>query len=361
MTESNDLKNKYNGEVPLKELIEKGQEIFFYLIGHWKIIMLVGLFGAGIGLYYAFGKKPLYRAEYSFVLEEESSGGLNGALGLASQFGIDLGASGGGGAFTGDNLLELMRSKSMVQQALLSPISIKGKEMSLADYYIQISEMNKSWEDKPNLVKVLRFPLNSDPNRFTRSQDSVLMRIHDDLVETFLDVSKVDKKLSIIKVEVESTDENFAYYFAEAIVDCVSRFYVETKTLKSSKNVAILQHQTDSVRQRLNSSIGSVARANDNNPNLNIARQVLRVPSQQRQVDVQTNSAILTVLVQNLEMSKLALRRETPLIQAIDKPTFPLDIIRTGKLKSMIVGSIIAGGLIVCYLLVYKFLLEVMK
>jgi hypothetical protein len=54
----------------------------------------------------------------TFALEEGESGG--GSLsGLASQFGYNIG--GGGGAFTGDNLLELMKSRRLIQDVLLTP------------------------------------------------------------------------------------------------------------------------------------------------------------------------------------------------------------------------------------------------
>jgi len=94
-----------------------------------------------------------------------------------------------------------------------------------------------------------------------------------------------------------------------------------------------------------------VALANDANPNLNPTMQVLRAPSQQRQVDVQANTAILTELVKNLELAKLALRRETPLIQVIDKPIFPLAMDRFGKLKGLVLGGILFGFLTSLYLI----------
>ena len=48
----------------------------------------------------------------TFALEEGESGG--GSLsGLASQFGYNIGGS-GGGAFTGYNLLELMKSRRLI-------------------------------------------------------------------------------------------------------------------------------------------------------------------------------------------------------------------------------------------------------
>ena len=343
-------------ELSLKELLQKAGEVYRFLLGKWKIILLSGCVGAVLGLAYALIKKPVYKAEYSFVLEDEKSGRLSGALSLASQFGLDIGGAGGGGAFAGDNLLELMRSRSMVQQALLSPITVNSKKQSLFDYYIEVNKLRENWKNEPNLAKV-SFPPETIPTNFSRQQDSLLTEVHENLIENFLSVAKVDKKLSIIKVEVKSTDEIFAKYFAEALVAQVSRFYVDTKTQKSAKNVAILQHQADSVRQRLNQAIGGVAMANDANPNLNPAMQVLRVPSQQRQVDVQANMAILTELVKNLELAKLALRRETPLIQVIDKPVLPLEVERLRKLNGILVGGI-SLGLISFICLIIKKLLD---
>lgn len=342
-------------EISLKELVQKVGEFYHYLLGYWKLILTAGVVGGLLGLGYAFIKKPVYTAEYSFVLEDEKSGGLGGALSLASQFGLDIGGGSGGGAFAGDNLLELMKSRSMVQQALLSPVTFNGKTISLMEYYVQFNELRENWSDKPALAN-LQFPVKADPATFNRAQDSILTNIHENLTKNFLSVAKIDKKLSIIQVAVKSENELFAKYFAEALVAQVSRFYVDTKTQKSAKNVGILQHQADSVRQRLNAAIGGVAQANDANPNLNPVMQVLRVPSQQRQVDVQANTAILTELVKNLELAKLALRRETPLIQVIDKPILPLEKDKVGKLKGLVLGGILAGFLTVLYLLAKKLL-----
>jgi hypothetical protein len=338
-------------EISLKELILKLQEWWSYLLGQWKLIILVSFIGSLLGLGYAFTQKPIYKAEFSFVLEDEKSGGgLGGALGLASQFGLDLGGGGGGGIFAGDNLLELMKSRSMVQKALLSPISVNGKNQSLADYYISINEMREDWEGKAYL-EPLNYPINADMSKFSRIQDSVLMEMHQDIIKNLLSVAKIDKKLSILKVTVNSENELFSKAFTEVLVSVVSNFYVETKTKKSAANVAILQHQTDSVRNQLNRAISGVAQSSDAIPNLNAARQVLRSSGQQRQIDVQANTAILTELVKNLELSKLSLRKETPLIQVIDRPVLPLKVERAGKLKGLVMGGFLAGFLLVIFLI----------
>jgi uncharacterized protein involved in exopolysaccharide biosynthesis len=66
-------------------------------------------------------------------------------------------------------------------------------------------------------------------------------------------------------------------------------------------------------------------------------------------------------LVVQLELAKITLRKETPLIQLIDKPMLPLNKEKFGKPKSLILGGFLAGFLTVLYLVfgqLYKKLFE---
>ncbi len=335
---ANDVMAGESDEISLKELILKLREWWKYLFSKWLIILTAGLIGGGLGLAYAFYKKPIYKAELSFALEDEKSGGgLGGALGLASQFGFDLGG-GGGGAFSGDNLLELMKSRTMVEKTLLTTVDVKGKKQTLAGLYIDFNKLREDWKNKPELIN-LHFLPDADRTRFTLQQDSLLGEFHRALIKNNLTVDKIDKDLSIITAKINSKNELFSKLCAEVLVSEVSKFYVDTKTQKATRNVSILQYQTDSVRRQLNGAISNVAVAIDANPNANPSRQILRVPSQRRQVDVQANTAILTELVKNLEISKVSLRKETPLIQIIDKPILPLENNKLGNAKAIVYGS----------------------
>jgi hypothetical protein len=144
-----------------------------------------------------------------------------------------------------------------------------------------------------------------------------------------------------------SFDELFAKYFCEALAKQVSQFYVSTKSQKARMNMAILEKQTDSIRGELNSAIMGVAVANDNTFSLNPALNIRRTPSVRRQVDVQANTAILTELVKQTEVAKVTLRKETPLIQVIDKPILPLPKERFGKAKGIFLGGFLGGFLII--------------
>ncbi len=342
-----------NDEITLKELLEKAKEWYSYLLSQWKLIMLAGVIGAALGLAYSISKKPIYTATLSFALEDEKGGGMSGALGLASSLGLDLGGGSGGGAFSGANLTELFKSRSMVEQTLMQPVLDGNDTISLAEMYIQMKEWRKGWNEKPKL-KAIQFPPLTKRKYFSREHDSIIGKMYEDLSKTSLTVAQKDKKISIISIDVKSENENFAKAFSETLAKQVSDFYVDTKSKKARMNMAILQHQTDSIRAELNGAITGVALANDNTFMLNPALNVNRVPSAKRQVDVQANTAILTELVKQTELAKVTLRKETPLIQVIDRPILPLPKERYGKVNGLVMGGFLAGFLIVIFLLLKK-------
>jgi hypothetical protein len=344
-----------NDEISLKELIQKAREWYNYLLSQWKIIVLAGIIGAALGLTYSFIKKPIYTATLSFALEDEKSGGggLGSALGLASSFGLDLGGS-GGGIFTASNLTELFKSRSMVEKTLLSPVTVNGKKISLAEMYIQNEKWRDKWNEKPKFASIQFLP-NDNRKKFTRAQDSIMGVIYSNLSKSSLSVGQKDKKISIISIEVFSEDELFSKYFCEELAKQVGRFYIETKSKKARENMVILERQTDSIRGELNGAITGVAIANDNTFNLNPALNVRRAPSARRQVDVQANTAILTELVKQAELAKVTLRKETPLIQVIDRPILPLPKERFGKAKGLLMGGFLMGFLMLLILIVRRF------
>jgi hypothetical protein len=349
-----------SGEINFKDLIVKLTGLWKYLLSKWLIIVSMGLIGCVLGITYSLLKRPVYKAELSFALEDaQSPGGIGAAAGLASQFGIDLGGSSAGGAFSSDNLLALMKSRSMIEKTLLTPVKINRKEQTLAETYISFNDMRKGWNENPQLQKITFLP-NTDRASFSLRQDSILGAIYNSIIKSNLIVDKLDKKSSMITIKVTATNELFAQIFTEVLVRTVSDFYVKTKTKKSADNVNVLQKQTDSVRQALNAAINGVALSADVNPNPNPALQILRTPSQRRQVDVQANQAILTQLVTNLELSKLSLRKETPLIQVIDRPILPLEKVKVGKTQGTIIGGLALGFLTVMCLIISKVLRDLM-
>lgn len=342
--------DKYDS-ISIKDMLIQIQEWIKYLTKRWVVLLLFAVLGSIIGFYYAKSKPTLYKATLSFALEDDKgSGGLSGAIGLASQFGLDLGTN-AGGAFSGANLMELMRSRTLVAKALMSPITQNGKTQTLADLYIEFNGWRKNWSKKDNDHFKDVFPVDTDISKLSFQQDSIMNVLYKDLNSGKFTVNQKEKSVSIIYINISIDNEIFAKYFVEALAKVVSDFYIETKSKKSLENLKILEKQTDSVRTELNNAISGVATANDNTFNLNPGLNIHRTPSQKRQIDVQANSAILTELVKNLELAKVTLRKETPLIQVIDKPVFPLEVDKFSKKKGALVGAITAVFIIATFMI----------
>lgn len=323
---------KKESEVTLRDIILTLRDYRNHLFDRWRVLLFAVILGGTLGFVYSVYDEPLYNAELTFVLEEEgSSGGLNV---LAGQFGLDMGA-GGTGAFSGDNLLTLMKSKALVQRTLLRKVKYNKRNITLAELYLEV-HVGDTWAKNILSTRPKLDQLTIDS--ISPNEQNALNAIYENVVKNDLLLDKLDKKTTLMVIKVRTPSELFSLSLCKILAEEVSRFYVQTKTKKSAYNVVVLQRQVDSVKRELNSAISGYARSTDASTNANPARQVLQIPSQRRQFDVETNKAILEELVKNLEISKISLRKETPLIQIIDNPSIPLSLEKVGTSKSIFFG-----------------------
>lgn len=335
-------------EISIKDVASKVKAAFRHLRSKTPQIIIITIIGGVFGLLYSFYKKPLYTADSTFVLDQSSKmNGMGQYAGLASLAGIDIAGGGGQSIFQSDNIIELYKSRLMISQTLLSKVNIGQKPELLIERYIQFNGLRDKWKEDKQLANL---SFSGDPGKFSRKQDSVLLEIIKSLNAKNLSVSKLDKKLSIIIVSVKTNDELFSKEFNVKLVETVNKFYTQTSIKKSYQNVSILKKQADSLRLALDRSLSGVASAIDAAPNANPGMVSLKVPSQKRQIDVQANSAIYGEVVKNLELAKMSLRQDAPLIQIIDQPVLPLDVTKIGKLKGLIIGLFI--GLLISVVLV---------
>jgi len=337
--------------ISVADVITKIKSGTRYIKSKWRIVLIVSLLGAISGLCFAIFKKTTYTATCTFVLEDTKSGGgsLSQISGLASLAGLNLGGDGGGGIFEGDNILELYKSRIMIENSLLDTGIFDGKKQLLV--YRLLDQYKKRRKLKDGRTEYVTF--GGNPDNFSRKQDSVITNLTEFINKKILKVTKPDKKLNIIKVEVTSEDELFSKFFTDKMVENVNNFYTETKVKKQSRTVHILQRQADSVKIVLENSMHGVASAMDAAPNANPLMSTLRLSSQKKQIDVGSSSAIYAEVVKNLELEKITLLQQMPLIQIIDKPVLPLAKETITKLVGVIAGTI-AGLFLILLILVIR-------
>jgi hypothetical protein len=348
--ESND-----DDDVSFIEIYVKLRNTIVFLWSKRYIIILAGLVGAITGLTVSYLKAPKYESKLTFVGEDASGGSNIGALAsLASSFGIG-GLSTGGGLYGDANLMSYLKTKSIIEETLLA--QIPGIKKTFAQEFIEVYEWNKDWEDDSVLVN-MSFPINDNREKFSIQKDSILKEIYLYLVEDneYINVLKPNEEATIIEVSVISKSQLFSKHFPEELLKNVSEKYIKDKTQQARYTVDVIQKQADSVRKVLNNSLLKSASVTDQVFGLNPALNIQRVSASKEQVDIQVSSAVLEELIKNLELSKMSLLHQTPLIEIIDRPRFPLEVIEIKKIVGVLVGGLLFGFLMICYLLVSNFL-----
>jgi hypothetical protein len=286
------------------------------------LLVLVGLVGGLLGLTYSLLRHTKYQAEITFLVEEnKAGGGLLSSLG--SQIGIDVSSMAGAGnsVISGDNMLELLKSKSMMQECLLTPFQ-KDSNYLLADRYAEVYNLRKQWAKDAKVGKEVFF---NDAKTDTRLKDSLLSVIIKRIHKKEFSVSKPDKKLGFFKVSTSTNDELLSEYISERIIKIATDFYVNNKTSRLKSNIARLEHRTDSIGQLLNNRTYSAVNDTRYMLNLNPADVNVQGSAEISQRDKMVLYTVYAELIKNLEISKTALVQETPTIQITDRPILPLE------------------------------------
>ncbi|MEP6844364.1 MAG: Wzz/FepE/Etk N-terminal domain-containing protein [Panacibacter sp.] len=330
-------------EISFKEFVNTIIDWIKFLFSKWLIIGIIAAIGAGLGVLYAFVATPGYSASLTFVLSNKDISG-GSLMGLASQFGFNMGSS-GTDAFSGDNIITLMNSRKMVQEVLMKEPD--GRE-SLLNTISKDLKLDKAWAENERTQKAFPFP--DDTSKMTLIQDSLFREVFFIVQENMLTIEKPEKDQSIYVVTTTANNEMFAYYFTNYLVDATSAFYIATKTSSAKRNLDMLQKEADSIRSVLGGAIVSTGAATDLTFNLNPAYQVQRSGAQQGQVRAAALGEAYGEVLKNLELAKITVLQQTPLYQVVDEPALPLLIIKPGKLFSLIVGGFLGAFLIIAFL-----------
>lgn len=329
---------KYLNEdrISLHDLILRFKAFFLYLLGRWKIITLSTILIAGIYIFYHWLRKTNYTAETTFVIEDQRGGGGGQLSSLASVVGVNLDALGGAdGLFSTDNIVALYRSRAMLYKTFLAIETIDGKREKLITRWIRNKKLQSKWQKAANDPN---FTYEIADSLFSVKHDSLLFEVIEKFQEKNIMASKPDRKLIILSVQITDSDQLFAKRFNEVLVKNVNEFYTETRTKKNATNVAILQRQADSVKIVLDSSLAALAQTTENLPNPNPLFMSGKVPMQKLQIDVQSSALVYQEIVKNLELSKISLRNNKPLIQIIDRPMLPLENDKDRPVKMIVLG-----------------------
>lgn len=331
-----------------KQLLQERKGDIRYLWNKKWSIVLIGCFGSIMGLFYSLYSPISYTAKLTFVVEDsKSSGGSLSAL--AGQFGFDLGGMGGAsGILSGDNVEQLLRSKTILKNTLLTSYGDKENH-TLADIYAIKNDLKNSWEKK-YLEEGGNLSFPAETSKYTRLQDSLLQDIGNRIQKDGLGISKPDKKLSFFELTATMKDERLAQLICRRVLKEGADFYIQTKTKRLKTNVDRLQQRADSLTYLLNQKTYQASSSSQNLLDVNPAYPTAKVSTELKERDKLVLSTIYSEVVKNLEVNKTMLMQETPTVQIVDQPELPLQKNLFKKSQGVIYGGFLSGLLYIIFL-----------
>ena len=224
--------------------------------------------------------------------------------------------------------------------------NLEGKNDLLIEHYISLNKTREAWEENEEFDGV------NFNNPFTLYHDSIMGEIWNQIIESDLAIEIQNEEANIITLSYISTDENFAKQFTETLIDEMSKMYITHQTKQARNTLDFLQDRADSVFVELDKAEQEFARVKDVNQRIIKASGRLKELQLMREVEV-LNTMYLEI-IKNLEISKMTLLNQTPIIQIIDKPILPLEEEKISKTLAGILGGFLGGFLSVCFFVFRK-------
>lgn len=347
-------------EITLKELIEKIGEFWQETWKNKWWIILVAALVASIFLLRAWLTPSTYPATLTFMVNEEDGGGIGGVGAILGQFGF--GGGGKAGSFNLDKILELSKSRKIVQSTLFKKVTVDGKEDFFANHIITLYKMHEKWEDDTTGLTGFYFTRGM-VDSFNRVEYNALKYVYEQVrggenVDGILGSSYNDDT-GILSLNMNAYSEDLSIKFIDSLYRELSNFYITNTIEPQQKTVDNLVGKVDSLRKRLQSINYALADFEDRS--YGIIDRKSDLEKTRLQIDQQVTATAYGEALKNLELVDFSLKNATPAFQLIDAPIPPIKPVGSSKLKAIIIGGFIGGFLALIFFVGRKIIRDAMQ
>lgn len=305
-----ELEEEKKSEISIVEIIELSKEYGYEVIRKIWIVLLLGII---IGAYLytkESNEKTMYTSSLTFTQNKpsSSSGGISSIIG---QFGLESEESGGA-----TKMLEMLYSRKVLKKALFRKIKIDEKEDFVINHYLDFSFREK-WKDTPR--KDFYFTSDSiDP--LNRDENGVLLAVIRRIKVLHLTHEISPGEIILLKFECES--EEFSFNFINILYNELKGYYIDESINKQLETYNMLQVRTDSLEKEYRSIEYRLAHFQDTNKG--IFKRTSMVQESELIRTVSFLSALYNESLRSTESARFALINQTPFLQELDLPIYPL-------------------------------------
>jgi len=355
------MQENRNSEITLKELILTIQEYAYEIWKHKVLVVLLAIPFVAYMLYQAITTAPVYSAGLTFMVNENEGGGIGGVGAILGQFGLGGGA--GGGKHNLDKILELARSRKIIQQVLFEKKELDGKEDFMANHLINIYDFHAEWEKGDNEeIKGFVFK-HSNVDIFKPLENGVLKNLYRFILggkdRKGLLTTGYSKTTGIMNITASVETELCAITLAEVVYDKLSSYYIEKTIEKQKRTYDVVEAKVDSIKRIMEGKEYELANFKDS------SRGLVTKKARLKEVQLSRDAKVLGLLygeaLKNLEIADFSLRTKTPFVQQIDSPIAPIEPIRKSKVMALLIGGLLGGFIGVTFILGRKIIKDALK
>ena len=332
----------------LKQILLTAKAYIIELLkkSYWYVIFGAVFFF--IARYYAHKQPITYKAESSFMTNNDKSSGMSGILQLAGSFGF---GGGKGGELSGEKIVSLLSSRRMIYEALSKSVEIDGQKDLLFNHYLRLFGFQSCFD--LDSLDSFRFK-SGNTNKFSLDEHKAAKCIFNDIYRQHLHAKA--EQSGIIMASYTCVSEQFSKEFIEVLVKNLENYYSQKSVEQQQKTFNIIKNRVDSLANSLYRKEEQLAAwIDENRVPLRVGTLTAKKMMQQERLkgDAEILSVMYAEAIKSREIAYMNLLSSTPVIQIIDLPIYPLKGKEVNRLTYYIY-AILAAFFLVTLLVVFN-------
>ncbi len=288
------------------------------LLKRWKLVVGLPLAVAFITAIFSLIVQPRYVARTSFVPESEAST-LNlpgGLAGLASQFGVSLGA---GGASSPNFYAEVLESRTLRDQVLLARFA---------------DPRTRELGDSASFLDILEIEGESESERLEKGRAELGGSVE----------IRVDNATNIVTLSAETETPKLSAAVANLFIDLLNRFNLEVRQSNAQTRRSFIEGRVTEAEAQLNAAEEELKTFLERNRQFQGSPE-LTFQHDRLQRRVNLKQEVLTTLSRQYEEARIQEVNDTPVITVVDRAV-PPDEKSSPKRKLSVIIALVLGGII---------------
>jgi len=336
----------------LRDFILMVKNYFYYYLRKSWFILLCTLIFTTAAAYYVKSYKSFYTAKAVFMTNSDSGSPLGGIMQLAGRFGF----STGNREIDCEKIVELLGTRNLVLNAMMTEKEVNGKKDLLINLY---EEMMAGESDNNDTLHHLQ---KKSIDSLTYKDNIIATRVYNHVIKKQLRSSS--SKNGLVSVTFSCPDQFFATAFVNTLMDNTVDFYVRKKVEQQQFAFNYIKKQVDSLKTRLNNKEYQLSKWYDNRYR-DLKAGSMGATEYIDKVDLDREVEILSIAyaegLKNMELARMNLIGNTPVIQILDRPLIPLEE-QKPFLKTFLMYGILFGLFFSVVLLTfYKLIVDALK